>query len=309
MIHRVPGLSGVRLLALVLSTAALVAPETLARDPVIFVNDQETRQCFLTAMTRHLDAGRTVGLEMLRGELGRRECAIILERPPARALAPGDLYLRLLRSVAVIGSLYQCDRCELWHTSLASGFVLSRSGAVVTSYHVVDRDRHETIGVMLQDGSVYPVKSVLAADAAADIAVLRIEGENLQPLPVRSDAPVGTRVFVLGHPDGQFFTFTDGMISRYLVHRAHEHDTAGGETVSVPRRERMAVTADFARGSSGAPVVDDHGALVGVVSSTRSVYYRREDGVDRDLQMVLRHCTTARALLSLVRQPRRAERL
>ena len=64
----------------------------------------------------------------------------------------------------------------------------------------------------------------------------------------------------------------------------------------------MSVTADFARGSSGAPIFDGLGNVVGMVASTISVYYDDEDGRQKNLQMVLKNCVPARCILDLIDQ-------
>ena len=65
----------------------------------------------------------------------------------------------------------------------------------------------------------------------------------------------------------------------------------------------MAITADFARGSSGAPVLDGSGRVVGIVASTRSIYYSKEKGMEKNLQMVLKHCIPSGELLKLLPSP------
>ncbi|MFT5130886.1 MAG: serine protease Do, partial [Rhodothermales bacterium] len=80
-----------------------------------------------------------------------------------------------------------------------------------------------------------------------------------------------------------------GIISRYFTLRK-----AGEQS------RRMSITADFAKGSSGAPVINPHGAVAGVVASTTSVYYSKKDGVDKNLQMVIKNCIPAQAVLDLL---------
>jgi len=65
----------------------------------------------------------------------------------------------------------------------------------------------------------------------------------------------------------------------------------------------MAVTADFARGSSGGPAFNDCGNVVGFVCSTSSVYYKVGQGRKDDLQMVFKNCVTAASVLKLIKRP------
>jgi hypothetical protein len=68
----------------------------------------------------------------------------------------------------------------------------------------------------------------------------------------------------------------------------------------------MQITADYARGSSGGPILDREGNLIGLVSSTSPVYYDSPAGAKDgkaaapNLQMVRHNCVTARAIRELV---------
>ena len=66
----------------------------------------------------------------------------------------------------------------------------------------------------------------------------------------------------------------------------------------------MSVTADFAKGSSGAPILDLNGNVVGMVASTKSVYYDEENGLQKDLQMVMKNCVPAKCILDLIEKDR-----
>jgi S1-C subfamily serine protease len=69
--------------------------------------------------------------------------------------------------------------------------------------------------------------------------------------------------------------------------------------------ETLMIDADYAKGSSGAPVCDLHGAVVGIVSSTANIYYRDEPNAPRsgDLQMVLKQCVPVEKVLELLSKP------
>ena len=206
-----------------------------------------------------VEQGKAAEIDALIKQLALEKCE--LELPDANSLSQeGDsLYARAKESVVVISAIYKCDRCDNWHATCASGFVISESGAIVTNYHVVDQAEKSGLVAMTSDGQVMPVTRVLAANEMDDVAIVQVEGKDLKPLPIAKDATdVGTPIAVVSHPDHHFYTYTNGVVSRY-----HKVRGQGKET------EAMTITADFARGSSGAPVLNEQGEVVGVVRSTR----------------------------------------
>jgi hypothetical protein len=123
----------------------------------------------------------------------------------------------------------------------------------------------------------------------ADIAILRCEGSGYTALPLSAEAPDGSPVGVWSHPSSHFFCLSAGIVARRFLLRK-----PGG------RAEALAITADYARGSSGGPVFDDRGNVVGMVASTDSVYYDEENGQQKNLQMVFKNCVSARSILALI---------
>jgi S1-C subfamily serine protease len=148
------------------------------------------------------------------------------------------------------------------------------------------------LAVLTAGGEVLPVLEVLAADRAADVALLQVDtgGREVPCLPLRPGVPVGTGVWIIGHSDGNCYLFTEGMVARRVL-----ADRGTGSAVPW-----VQVTAEYAHGASGAPVLDETGAVVAVVSRTDSVYYDEGQGVQRNLQMVLRFCCPTEALAGLV---------
>jgi S1-C subfamily serine protease len=143
---------------------------------------------------------------------------------------------------------------------------------------------------MDSNGKTFVVSEVLAANKSADVALLRLRDAKLTPLPLAVRAPVGTAVSVISHPDGRYFTMTKGDVSRYFVARS-----------KTGQANRMAITADYAKGSSGAPVLDSTGAVVGMVSATNSIYYSKVKGHNENLQMVVKSCVPVDAIHRLLR--------
>jgi serine protease Do len=254
-------------------------------------------EAFKNTMTRKaislMEQGQTVHMPVLIRQLRTGLCPLDLQAPESGVYDPVDLYPTASRSVVAVGGIYKCDRCSRWHMSTASGFAITASGAIVTNYHVVDDPENQTLVVMTADREVYPVKQVLAASRADDLAILKIEADGLTPLPLvgrLADAPVGSAVSVISHPDGRFFFYSTGVVSRHLKLRST------GRTIDA-----LTISAEYARGSSGAPVLNQQGQVVAVVSSTESIYYTQDAARQRDLQMVFRTCIPAASILRLIR--------
>ncbi len=221
---------------------------------------------------------------------------------PLRTLPPSDtvrqtteLYAVCRQSVVMVGKLVKCDKCDDWHVQIASGFVIGRNGVVVTNRHVIDEDDEvKAIAVQTWHGRLVAVKEVLAVSKTNDLAVLRIDADDLLPLPISPEAPVGTRVFVIGHPDKQFYTMTNGLLSGHFLRREGKNGPQYGE---------ITITADFAKGSSGAPILDARGAVVGIVRRTTPVCVERSNSNQNYAQMVWKRCVPSAALLKLLQKP------
>jgi S1-C subfamily serine protease len=170
--------------------------------------------------------------------------------------------------------------------------VITGGGAIVTNYHVVDDATKTTLVVMTADGRVSPVQRVLAASRADDLAILKVDADALVPLPVATTtdaAPVTAPIGIISHPAQHFYCYTSGNVSRRTKIRR------GSQAVDA-----IWVTADYARGSSGAPVLNSRGQVVAIVKSTDSVYHSIKDGKPQNLQMVFKICIPSTSLLKLV---------
>ena len=200
-----------------------------------------------------------------------------LSKPSDDELTPTSIYRDRKDSVVIV--------CHLLSDGLfshASGFVLDASGVIVTCYHAVDKPDALSRGVMTRDGKMFPITEILAADKSLDVALVRVKASNLTPVPLsEGDAP-GSDVTVISHPGGNYFSLTQGYISRYLTTYAHGRYAL-----------RMAITADFADGSSGGPIFNANGAVTGIVSATRAL----------GEQMVCRFAAPVASIRQLIREP------
>lgn len=199
---------------------------------------------------------------------------------------PQNLYELCKPSTLIVARLYKCEHCTNWHSGAATGFPLTREGIFATNYHVLEQTDGKTLAVMDTGGKIYPITEVLAADKESDVAIVRAKGAKFRPLPLGKPAKIGSNVHVISHPDGSFYYYSKGMVSQY--------DTMNGK----PRTQWMLISADYARGSSGAPVLNDSGEVVGMVASTATINYEKRKMTNP--QMVVRFCAPVDAIRKLI---------
>lgn len=188
--------------------------------------------------------------------------AVTLPPPRDQAMTPEEAYVQAKASTFVFGAVKKED--GKWVVSReATAWAATADGVLVTNWHLFDKiEDGEVFGAMTRGGEVYPVVDVLAVDRVADVAAVRIEAKNLVPLPLaRAPAKVASWVGVLGHPGGRYFTFTQGTVTRY------EKLTTDNDVYT----RWMSIDADFANGSSGSPVIDRFGNVVGMAAVTEAI--------------------------------------
>jgi len=200
----------------------------------------------------------------------------------------------------------RCPDCGGWHFSGSTGFVVSEAGIVCTCCHVIlEEDEQVKEGYLVAadaDGHVFPVLAVLAADTEADTCLLRIGATGLKPLALRPGVRPGESVYCLSHPGGYFFMFTQGMVAR--LNRRTNADTTEKGRSEVPRSRPVLllnITAEFAPGSSGAPVVDACGNVVGQVDSIADAGEAAADDENQPASpsVPIRFCTATEEILRL----------
>lgn len=133
-----------------------------------------------------------------------------------------------------------------------SGFFVARD-KVITSKHVLDDALHTRI--VLANGRAFAVKGVMARDEGGDLVLLHVKVGNNQgaSLIIREDLPpTGERVYVIGHRGGGWSVSSGDLLTIY------DFKNVG---------ERMRITAQLMPGSSGSPVLNGDGEVIGVAAS------------------------------------------
>ncbi|WP_262696147.1 DegQ family serine endoprotease [Kordiimonas aquimaris] len=138
--------------------------------------------------------------------------------------------------------------------SLGSGFIIDKSGIVITNNHVIE-DADE-ITVILADGTEFDA-TLLGRDTLSDVAVLKIENEDNSDFPFvkwgdDEGSRIGDWVMAIGNPFGLSSTVTAGIIS------ARNRPINNGDV------EFIQTDASINRGNSGGPLFNLDGEVIGV---------------------------------------------
>lgn len=256
-----------------------------------FLDDENTKSSFETHLGDLYRAGGLTTGAAIAKQLREAKSAP-LPLPPSVTAGPGsDPVARARAASLVFGHLFLCGKCDRYHANVAGGVLLSPDGLVLTNHHVLDARDAIVFGAMTAEGQVYAVDSVLAASKADDLALVRLrEAGDLSHASLAGDIATGDELFVLSHPDGHFFTLTKGYLARkYLT--------------AKERIPRLQITADFAKGSSGSGIFNRNGELVGLATSTNSIYYTETEGKKDNLQMVIKSGVPLESIRKLFAPP------
>lgn len=136
--------------------------------------------------------------------------------------------------------------------SRGSGFFIAND-RIITNRHVIEKSAR--VQIHLMNGAKYQAKGVLAIDGEGDLALLQVDvpKEFAAPLQILQTAPLeGESIVVIGNPFG-----LEGSVSNGIVSAVREIPGYG---------KIIQITAPISPGSSGSPVVNMRGQVVGVAS-------------------------------------------
>ncbi len=145
---------------------------------------------------------------------------------------------------------------------IGSGVAISANGFILTNNHVIADPRRGNVAdeilVRLNDGRELPAR-VVGRDPRTDVAVLKVEAENLPFLRMAQsdDLQVGDIVFAIGNPLGIGLTITNGIVS-----------ATGRSNLSILGEDAfedfIQTDASINQGNSGGALIDAEGRLVGI---------------------------------------------
>lgn len=134
-----------------------------------------------------------------------------------------------------------------------SGFVVSEN-IIATNYHVVALGNVGYIQKSQTDTTHLPIKRIINFDVENDLALVEVENLQLPALAITTaELNIGEKIYVSGNPLGLTGTFSDGIVSANR---------------KIKNVQAIQITAPISNGSSGGPVLNSDGKVVGVVFSS-----------------------------------------
>jgi serine protease Do len=160
-------------------------------------------------------------------------------------------------------------RIEAGSDKVGTGFIVDRTGVIATNLHVVAGE--SAIKVQLYDKSQYPVMQIVGIDPARDLALLRIQPRKDLPTLKLGDSDAvsaGDPVIAIGNPLGFDYSVTSGLISQIRPICSREDLAARHckQELTV-----LQISAAISPGSSGGPLFNQAGEVVGITTAIITV--------------------------------------
>jgi Do/DeqQ family serine protease len=226
------------------------------------------------------------GLSSIDGEYTRLVEAVM---PSVVSVTSRRIVEQGARPVDPLDVLFGSRNKQRYETSLGSGVIVSREGHVITNHHVIEDNTQ--VEVQLADGRTLPAR-VVGDDKQVDIAILKIEGTKLEPLPLANseNVRVGQLVFAIGNPFGLAETVTAGIIS-----------AKGRRDITDSKVEMLQTDAAVNHGNSGGPLINLRGEIIGI---NTAIYSKSEDGGWLGISFAIPANVARHALESVVKHGR-----
>jgi tetratricopeptide (TPR) repeat protein len=141
------------------------------------------------------------------------------------------------------------------HIATGTGFIIGSDGIIATNYHLISElleGKDTALLVKMENGAFFITKDLISFNKDNDIALLKVEGKGLPKVKLTSTnkSKQGESIVVIGSPNGLETTVSEGIIS------------------GIRKKDELQITAPISPGSSGSPVFNSKGEVIGVVTSS-----------------------------------------
>jgi hypothetical protein len=156
----------------------------------------------------------------------------------------------VLERVVMIIALDENDQL----IGIGSGFVIGKDGEIATNYHVIEGASSAFVK-FVDKAEKHTIDNIVQTSTKYDLAIIQISAKSA-PLSLGDDeiASIGNRIYAIGNPEGLEGTVSEGIISGF---RKVDEDF-----------RLMQITAPISPGSSGGPVVNANGQVIGIASAS-----------------------------------------
>jgi S1-C subfamily serine protease len=169
---------------------------------------------------------------------------------PSPLPTPEELYAAATPAVALL-HIKGKDGTDI---GLGTGFFIDDVGTLITNAHVVFAPGAMFIVARVGEDAAYFIEHVQCFDIPMDLAVLKVPVKNVAHLAVADAMPaVGSRAYVVGNPVGLRHTLSEGLVS-------------GLRRINDSHHEVIQTTAAISKGSSGSPLLNESGQVIGVAT-------------------------------------------
>ena len=161
--------------------------------------------------------------------------------------------------------------------AMGTGSIIDKNGTIITNWHVVGNAKKLHIWLLPDDPEkmderllMYEpnfVGTVINRNKRKDLALVKVEGfpKNIKVIRFgkTSNVPVGSTVYAIGHPSGEAWTFSSGMVTQIRPNYTWNYEDSSHKA-NVIQHE-----VPTNPGNSGGPLLDEKGLMVGVNSFVR----------------------------------------
>lgn len=164
-------------------------------------------------------------------------------------LTRNDLASLFKKSQQAVFIIYTTDGYEV---KQGSGFFITPDGVGISNYHVFKSTIKGSEKIKLFNGDIYKIEQVILVNTSEDYIVFKIKSDQRVSFLSGSDVTpkIGDDVFAIGNPMGLENTLSKGIVSGYRK---------GGLLIQT--------TAEITHGSSGGPLLNMQGEVVGITTS------------------------------------------